>query len=418
MKTTALHRLISASFISVFMHAASFKRTQAQETDGWLLGDWNGTRRRLEDAGIDFQFGYTGEFASNPIGGIDSKVQYADQYTLGATFDLDRLFDLPDAKFQITLTQRTGRNLSEDARLGTLQEVQEIYGRGQTIRLTDFWYEQTYFNGIFDWKIGRMPVNEDFASFPCDFQNLTFCGSDPGNLVGDYIYNWPISQWGSRFKLNIEEIGYLQLGVYDANPKYLGVDDQVLPVFFSHSTGALIPVEIGWTPRFGKNQLPGSYKFGAWYDTSSAADVLEDVNGNPFELTGLPARRHQGRYGAYLSIQQQVTENLGLFLNAVAADKRTSVTDRQVAVGLTYKGLFDARPEDDLGFAMGTTHINDRLLNATNRGNSEYAFELYYTFRPRPGLLFRPNLQYVHRPGGGGSNDDVIALGLKTAATF
>lgn len=262
-----------------------------------------------------------------------------------------------------------------------------------------------------------MPVNADFASFPCYFQNLTFCGSDPGNIVGNYIYNWPISQWGSRLKLDIEEIGYLQVGVYDANPKYLGVEDQVLPVFFSHSTGALIPVEIGWTPRFGEGQLPGSYKFGAWYDTSSAEDVLEDVNGNPFELTGLPARRHQGRYGAYLSIQHQVTENLGLFLNAVAADKRTSVTDRQFAVGLTYKGLFDARAEDDLGFAMGTTHINDRVLNTTNRGNSEYAFELYYTFRPRPSLLLRPNLQYVHRPGGG-SNDDVIAIGLKTAATF
>ncbi|MFX9046468.1 hypothetical protein ABTN37_18915, partial [Acinetobacter baumannii] len=31
----------------------------------WLLGDWNGARTRLSNAGIDFQFGYTSEVAGN-----------------------------------------------------------------------------------------------------------------------------------------------------------------------------------------------------------------------------------------------------------------------------------------------------------------------------------------------------------------
>lgn len=85
---------------------------------------------------------------STSSGGSRSKARYADQYSFGATFDLERLLDVPDAKFQITFTQRTGRNLSDDAELGTLQEVQEIYGRGQTIRLTDFWFQQTYLDGL------------------------------------------------------------------------------------------------------------------------------------------------------------------------------------------------------------------------------------------------------------------------------
>lgn len=392
--------------------------TVTPQSDPWLLGDWRGERTRLHDQGIDFQFGYVGEFAENPVGGLDTKARYADQYTAGVTFDLDRLLDIPDAKFQLTLTQRTGRNLSDDADLGTLQQVQEIYGRGQTIRLTDFWYEQGFANGLVDWKIGRMPVNEDFATFPCDFQNLTFCGSDLGNLVGNYIYNWPISQWATRIRVNLKEFGYVQIGVYDVNPKYLGVHDQVLPVFFSHSTGALIPVELAWLPAFHGGRLPGSYKIGAWYDTSDADDVVEDVDGGLFELSGLQPRRRHGRYGAYLSIQQQLTENLSLFLNAVIADRRTSTTDRQIAAGMIYKGPFPSRPDDDVGFAAGTTHINDRVLNRTGRGDSEYAFELYYTYRPRPGLLFRPNVQYIHDPGGGGDNDDVVTFGLKTSATF
>ncbi|PZM14891.1 porin [Rhizobium tubonense] len=389
----------------------------------WLLGDWGGERTRLQEMGIDFQFGYTSEFAYNPAGGTEHTTRYTDQYAAGATFDLDRLLGLPAAQFQLTLTQRLGRNLSDDAQLGTLQQVQEVYGRGQTIRLTEFWFDQKYADGLIDWKIGRMTFGGDFASFSCDFQNLTFCGANPGNLVGNYIYNWPISQWATRVKVALDGFGYVQAGVYDANPKYLGTNDQVLPVFFSGSTGAIIPVELAWLPKFDNGALPGSYKIGGWYDTSNAEDVVSDVNGNPFALTGLPARERRGRYGAYINFQQQVTDNLSLFLNLVVADNRTATTDRQIAGGLTYTGLFSSRPKDDIGFAVGTTHVNNRVadvqaLQGRPVADSEYAFELYYTYRPTAGLLFRPNIQYVVNPGGISENKDVVVLGLKTAASF
>jgi porin len=57
-------------------------------------------------------------------------------------------------------------------------------------------------DGAVDWKIGRITFGEDFASFSCDFQNLTFCGAQPSNLVGNYIYNWPVSQRATRLKFN------------------------------------------------------------------------------------------------------------------------------------------------------------------------------------------------------------------------
>jgi porin len=34
------------------------------------------------------------------------------------------------------------------------------------------------------------------------------------------------------------------------------------------------------------------------------------------------------------------------------------------------------------------------------------------------GLVLRPNLQFVHDPGGTGQNRDALVLGLKVAATF
>jgi porin len=406
----------------------------------WLLGDWNGARTRLLNAGIDFQFGYVSEVAGNATGGQRQQVAYTDQWTVGTTFDLTKLGVVPGGTIQVTWTDRNGSNLSDDAGLGTLQQVQEVFGRGQTLRLTDFWYDQKFVGGAVDWKIGRMPFGEDFASFACDFQNLTFCGAQPGNLVGNYIYNWPVSYWATRLKLNLPGFGYFQFGVFDSNPGYLNVAQSALPVIYSGSTGALIPVELGWLPKFG--DLQGSYKFGGWYDTSSAPDVVTDINGNPAVLSGLPLAQSRGRYGGYVSFVQEVMRRsqassagaLSLFLNATMADRRTATTDYQIAGGLTYTGPFRTRHQDDIGFGVGTTHVNSRIAWSEELQNlagqnlvgfspvavqgNEYTMEFYYTYRPLAGLQVRPNIQYVIDPGGTSANPNALVFGLKTLANF
>jgi porin len=402
----------------------------------WLLGDWYGARTRLLNAGIDFQFGYVSEVAGNATGGQRQQVAYTDQWVVGTTFDLTRLGLVPGGTIQVTWTDRNGSNLSDDAGLGTLQQVQEVFGRGQTLRLTDFWYDQKFGGGAVDWKIGRIPFGEDFASFACDFQNLTFCGAQPGNLVGNYIYNWPISYWATRLKFNLPGFGYFQVGVFDSNPGYLNVAQSALPVIYAGSTGALIPVELGWLPKFG--DLQGTYKFGGWYDTSMAPDVVTDINGNPAVLSGLPLAQSRGRYGGYVSFVQQVmhrsADSLSLFLNATMADRRTATTDYQVAGGLTYTGPLRSRPQDDIGFGVGATHVNSRIAWSEELQNlagqnlvgfspvavqgTEYSMELYYTYRPLAGLQVRPNIQYVIDPGGTSANPNALVFGLKTVANF
>ena len=401
----------------------------------WLLGDWDGARTRLLNAGIDFQFGYTSEIAGNATGGQRRQVAYTDQWTFGTTFDLTKLGVVPGGTIQVTWTDRNGSNLSDDARLGTLQQVQEVFGRGQTLRLTQFWYDQKFIDGAVDWKIGRITFGEDFAAFSCDFQNLTFCGAQPGNLVGNYIYNWPVSQWATRLKFNLQGFGYFQFGVFDANPNYLKVQQSALPVFYSGSTGLLIPAELGWLPKFGN--LQGSYKFGGWYDTSTAPDVVTDINGNPAVLSGQPLLQSRGRYGVYVNFLQQVIRPshansagaLSLFLNATMADRRTATTDYQIAGGLTYTGPFQSRPEDDIGFAVGTTHVNSRvawseeLQNLAGLGpvavqSNEYSMELYYTYRPLAGLQVRPNIQYVIDPGGTSAQSERIGVRAEDGCEF
>ena len=54
-----------------------------------------------------------------------------------------------------------------------------------------------------------------------DFINLTFCGGQPGNILGGYIYNFPVSQWAGVAHYNLTQEVQLSVGVYDANPNYL-----------------------------------------------------------------------------------------------------------------------------------------------------------------------------------------------------
>lgn len=423
---------------AVFLLCLATSGAHADETapSPYLLGDWGGLRTRLEERGLAFNFGYGSQVAHNFSGGTDRLTRYADQWLFQATADAQKLWGWKGATLQATVTDRNGRNLGADARIGNSMLLQEIYGRGQTWHLTQLWLNQQLFDGRLQIKLGRLTVGEDFASFSCEFQNLSFCGSQPGNLVGSYWVNWPTSQWAARVKYQATREAYVQLGVYQVNPRY--IDDAYArrsgwkldnP---SGSTGALVPVEFGWQPVLGGR--PGSYKVGGWYDSSRGADLYEDTHRRPRGMTGGEPLMHSGRYGAYLSFQQQVTgtsEGRGatVFFNAAMADRRTSALDRQFTLGVIYKGPF-GRSADAIGFAVGATHSNRRRADFVRENNArtgqkeiagggnEYAAELYYNWAPVPGLQVRPNLQYVMHPGGTSANRNAWVAGLKTTIAF
>lgn len=401
-----------------------------------LSGDWGGLRTQLLQEGIDFQLGYTTEIAYNTQGGDRNLLSNADQVTLGSTLDLDRLFGWANSTVQVTATYRSGGNLSSDAGLNTLQQVQEIYGRGQTWRWTQFWYDKRLLGDAVDIKFGRLGIGEDFFSFACTFENLSFCGSIPGNIVSDW-YNFPVSQWGTRLKWNIHRDWYAQIGIYQVNPNYLTRDEAFRLNNPPGTIGAFIPVETGWSPKLGPQELPGSYRIGAWYDTSNQPDVFTAANHLPLEeapgVAPLMRRGERGVYGMFsqqiLGSSQKKPGNVTIFLNLVQADKHTAIIDQALSIGCLIQGPLSARPQDDVGIAVGRTHVNSRVASGEALENgltgaalptqgSEYPMELYYTVNATPWLALRPNIQYIANPGGISQNRDVVVLGLKASVKF
>ena len=112
-----------------------------------------------------------------------------------------------------------------------------------------------------------------------------------------------------------------------------------------NSQGVLVPVELGWKPKFG--DLAGDYQLGGWYDNSAAPNVATSLNGEPILVSGLPGLPGHGRYGFSTELKQQLTHDsasadpktgLYAFFNATFADRRTSTQDYQIALGLIQGG--------------------------------------------------------------------------------
>jgi porin len=409
----------------------------SMSTSKYFFGDWNGERTRLEEKGVTFDLGYGGEAAHNYSGGTKEITRYTDQWKLGAAFDLQKLWGWTGATFKVVVTDRNGNDIGADAHIGNNQLIQEVYGRGQTWHLTVFALEQKFFDDRLTWKLGRLPVGEDINQFSCDFQNLTFCGAQPGNIVGSYWVNWPTSQWATVVKFDTTKDTFVQIAAYQVNPKY--VDDSyashkgLRPGFPSGTTGALIPLEFGYKPMV--NGLPGSYRVGVWYNTSKGNDLYLNTNHEPLAEQGGTALQHDSQKGAWITFMQQVTGEAGgkgatVFLNITSADHETAATNNQIALGMEYKGIFD-RPNDFIGVAFGGSHAsgyaakNQRLINRLNPNNPgiindgyEKVTEVFYSWSPIPSLAIRPNLQYIRDPGGSKQNDNAFVLGLKTSVAF
>ena len=408
----------------------------------WLLGDWGGERQQLENKGYKFTASIMSQAATNLDGGYNDSntLENAGQLTLGANFDLNKIAGWEDTTAAIMITKRDGNALTleriKDPRSSALGNSQEIYGRGKIWRLTQAWIKKGFDDNTVQVKIGRMGMSDDFNSSQCEFQNLLLCGGQLGKSIGSIWYNWPVGLWGANVKYQFAPEWTLGVGVYEVNPDNVKTQSNSdgFNLDMNNVKGATIPVELAWKPILSAfNGLPGEYKIGALYSTADANDV------------GTAGKEHSGKHSFWINTQQQLTQRendpkRGLFLsfNGVVNDKATTTVQSTQQIAVWYKGVFDSRPNDSIGFGLANYLVNDRARDrqiATNesRGYYEYdAFatnyipiqrdelnvELNYTYQWSPAVMLRPNIQYIHQPAGVKEVDDAWVAGLTMRLNF
>lgn len=411
----------------------------------WLLGDWNGERQKLSEQGFDFTLKYVAELGSNLAGGYDrsSTARLSDQIILGVDMDLNKLLGWQDATLRIGIGERHGRDISNDRvhhpDATGMTSTMEVYGGGNAWRLSQLWYEQKFFDRRLAVKLGRFGHGEDFDQFPCEFQNVTLCGSQEGNWNGAWN-SFPISQWAIRARYQFTPEFYVQAGAYDKNPGNAEVSNGFKP-FIAGSIGTSFPVEAVWKGRI--NDLSSEYHLGYYYSDVDGRDPLKDANGNPAALSGQPYRKYSDNSGWWLSAQQQLTtvdgnnkRGLNVFTNLTFNDPDSSFIENLIQVGLIYRGPFASRPDDTIGLGASRLKVNDRvsrnaeLINAGNGVNSmadglyvpeqkrEYSVEINYGYQATRWLMVRPNLQYVKYPGGLTQTDSALVGGVQFIADF
>lgn len=133
-----------------------------------LLGEWPGIRSKLNDLGINVSITGVDEAVLNLSGGLRRNAQEAGQVALQAQFDLQKSLGLQGASFLVTLVNRWGRDAATDAGIPALQLLNEVYGRGNILRLEQFAWNQKWFDDRLETTAGRMAFGDEFFSYPCD----------------------------------------------------------------------------------------------------------------------------------------------------------------------------------------------------------------------------------------------------------
>jgi porin len=194
-----MQRMAGAALSLGFLVVASYSTTthaQNFSENNYLTGGWDGLREQWYDKGVDVSVKYMGDFAHNITGGKRQVSSYTDQIRFGAYLDLGKLMSWKGATFRLEIVDRNGDQLNQQAGLPTLMQFQAIHGNGSVARLTQFSLEQNLFDDHMSIKLGRLYATADFFSFPCAFENLSFCGALPGYISNGWYSN-PLSNYGA-----------------------------------------------------------------------------------------------------------------------------------------------------------------------------------------------------------------------------
>jgi porin len=367
--------------------------------------------------GISLLLNYTGQGAINPVGGIRQGSAWAGQLFFGLDADLKRLAGIDGASLHIAVTNRHGRSLSNDF-IGNNTSVQEIYGGGQTTRLTLFSYQQKLFDDRLDIEVGRLVANIAFLNSPiyCNFQTNSACGNPTFVFKTSNFTFWPVSSWGGHAKAWLTDTVFFHIGAYEVNPLHQQPGDNGLDFSTKGATGAIVPFELGYSTTFANDPLPRNYGIGGWVDASNYNDPVRDITGRAAVLTGLTSLTRFGRSGVYARFDQMVwrpdpsgPQGLTLFGVAMAGTSGRLVEDYFLEIGALQTGTFAGRPYDTVGFVINTQKfsplaLSNIILAQASLGivrpipSQQVMMELNYGIQVTPAIRLTPNLQYIINP--------------------
>lgn len=409
-----------------------------------LLGDLGGLRPILDRYGVSFGLTETTEVLGNVSGGTrrGAIVEGLTQMSVGID---TKSFGLEGGIFNVSAFQIHGQGLSSK-NVPNLNLISSIEAR-PTTRLNELWFQQSFWDGRADVKIGQQAADLEFITSEYEdlFMNSGFGWPTlPASDLPSGGPAYPLSTPGIRLRVRpTDEITTL-LGVFNGSPSGLRPGDpqrtNLSGTNFDVSSGAFVIGEIQYGLNRGKDAagLPGTYKLGAWYNTNRFADGFYqsgDTAQQPGVLVGIP-RSKRGDWSVYAALDQLVYRpdpdadgGLALTARLMGAPTDRNLVDVFVQGGIVYKGPF-GRPNDSVGVGAEWLRVGARARAGDRAAellpdaapivvrSSETVFEATYQTQIRPWWVVQADFQYVFNPGAGAIDPVSSSRRLGDAAVF
>lgn len=424
-----------------------------------LFGDLGGLRTRLAEHGVTFGLTENSEVFGNVSGGVRRGAIYDGLTQFGVGIDTEKAFGWTGGTFNATGYQIHGRGLSQNNLGNNLNTVSSLEAPRGTL-LFELWYEQVLFDKKLAIRVGQLAADQEFmiSQYAGLFTNHTFGWSTfPSADLPSGGPAYPLATPGVRVKWVPQDDLSVLLGAFNGDPAGPGrgipQDRDPSGTAFRLRDGVFLIAEVqyGINQGEGTTGLPGTYKFGAYYDSQNFADQRRNGSGASLAdpagagaTTALLGRNRRGSYSLYAVGDQLVyreagtkDQGAGVFLRLMGAPGDRNLVNFYVDAGITYKGLIPGRTSDTVGLGFALARISDtasKLDSDTARFTGtayptrrhESVLELTYQAQIAPWWQVQPTAQYVFNLNGGVLNPqkptkrlpDATVLGLRTTITF
>lgn len=408
-----------------------------------------------EKQGIKFAATYIGEVLGNATGGLSQGAMLQGRLNLAVDVDFARLAGWQGLTAHANIFAIHGDGLSRS----NLQNFMVTSGIEAlpTVRLYEAYLEQKFMHDRWSVRFGQLAADSEFLAtkYTDVFTNASL--GWPAITSVDLPAGGPsppLAAMGVRLYGQLSEHISWLAAVFDGNSAGPGTDDPQqrnrYGLNFRVNDPPLVISELqyAWKDVDAIPHLPGALKVGGWQHFGGFDDLrFADDNRSLADpaSSGTP-RQFSGDSGLYVVAEQRLytvadhdDRGIGVFLRASTSPGDRNLIDRYADAGVDLLGLWDSRPNDKFGVAVGYAHVSKaahaldldfRALNgpAWPVRSSEAMVTVAYQYEVRGGWNLIPNLQYISRPGGGATDPrgatpglrlhDAFVAGLRSVAKF
>jgi porin len=353
----------------------------------------NSIGKSLANNGIYLSGGYSEIIGGMAAGGVPGKLGVipSGQLTLGADFDLQKIAGITGGSFHITFDERNGFSLNNNTG-NSAGLTQTGVGPTRAFRLSEFYYEQSFFGDRIDVQFGRTNPTVNFATsdlgISCSTVGAPICAQPSSWYFSNDSVAFPASTWGGFLNVQATPHAYFRTGVYDDDPSQLDANQQGFNWNVRGSDGVFIPAEVGYQTSLSDARYPAKYDVGGYWDD---ADYTTPA--------GVPMR---GRTAYYAQAEKTVwrpdpdsNQSLALFAGGILYTGGAPYWS-QFDAGIYDRAPFgNSRPNDTITI-MGTRYANAQ--NQQPNAPSMWFYEVDYNYELVPGLTIEPYIDYIVAP--------------------